>query len=259
MPDQSHATASFGPILRRLAAAGAASALVLSIAGPPAAIAGRATGVGHASATRITRVGTGHMAKTGGHGEESAEADPEFGPIEADELDAQAPGSQAAKRVPADHVPAPAGLSVNGAAGATSFDGLDHYDQRITAGTGIYANTDFSTEPPDMGLCIGNGFIVQGANTAVRVFSMAGTPLTAPTSMNQLFGVQPAVDRTQANQGIFHYGDDVGDVKCYYDADVNRFFISGFRLPLDPDTGGYPTDESHVMLDRKSTCLNSSH
>jgi hypothetical protein len=247
MPDQSqHVPDPAARIVRRLAVVGAASALILSVAGPPVALAARSTGVGHSSAARITRVGTGHMAKTGGHGTESGEASPEFGPHESEELDAQAPGSQAAKRVPADHVPTPAGLAVTGAGGATGFDGLDHFDQRITAGTGIYANTDFSTEPPDMGLCIGNGFVLQGANTAIRVFSTSGAALTAPTSLNQLYGALPAVIRTDPAHPV--YGDDIGDVKCYYDPDLNRFFVSAFRLPLDPVTGGYPTDQSHVML-----------
>ncbi|MEA2605959.1 MAG: hypothetical protein QOI00_716, partial [Chloroflexota bacterium] len=44
------------------------------------------------------------------------------------------------------------------------------------------------------------------------------------------------------------YGDFIGDVKCYYDPDVNRFFVSSFRMPLDPVTGGFPVDESHVVL-----------
>ena len=247
MPDQSqHAPASAGRIVRRFAAVGAASALVLAVAGPPVAVAARSSGVGHASATGITRVGTGHMAKGGGHGDSSAEASAEFGPIEAEELDAQAPGSQAAKRVPADHVPTPAGLGVGGSAGATGFDGLDHYDQRVTAGTGIYHDTNFSTEPPDMGLCVGNGFVLQGANNAIRVFSTSGTPLTAPTSLNQLFNALPAVIRTDPLHPV--YGDDIGDVKCYYDAEVDRFFVSSFRLPLDPVHGTYPEDESYVML-----------
>ena len=37
-------------------------------------------------------------------------------------------------------------------------------------------------------------------------------------------------------------------MKCYYDADVDRFFVSAFRLPLDPATAAFPEDESHVVL-----------
>jgi len=37
-------------------------------------------------------------------------------------------------------------------------------------------------------------------------------------------------------------------VKCYYDPDTNRFFVSSFRMPLDPVSGAFPDDESHVVL-----------
>ena len=228
--------------LRRLAAFGAASLLALAVVGPPVAASPR-TGVGHRSTAKITRIHQTHLAKKSGT--DLAEgADPETGPREEEDLGTQTPGSQSAKRVPAAHVPTPGDLAVTGAAGATSFDGQTHADQRL-AGTGIYTNTNFSTEPPDHALCVGNGFVVQGVNSAVRVFSTSGTPLTASTPLNQLFGVNPAVNRA-ANPVTF--GDDVGDVKCYYDADTDRFFVSSFLLPLDPATGAFPDDESAVLL-----------
>ena len=58
---------------------------------------------------------------------------------------------------------------MTGAAGATGFDGQTHLDQR-NSGTENYTNTNFSTEPPDMGLCVGNGYVVQGVNTSLRVY-----------------------------------------------------------------------------------------
>ena len=244
MPDPSrHAPASITRTLRRLIAFGAASALVLAVLAPPA-VAGSKASVAHESKAKITRVHQTHLAKTAAPADEEG-ADPETGPREEEELEVKAPGSQSAKRVPADHVPTPAGLPVTGAAGAAGFDGQTHADQR-TAGTGIYTNTNFSTEPPDMGLCVGNGFVVQGVNAAIRVYSTSGTPLTASTALNQLFGANPAVNRTP---GVDEpYGDFIGDVKCYYDPDTNRFFVSAFSLPLDPESGAFPDDESHVLL-----------
>ena len=245
MPDLSQPASGAPRALRRILAIGAASALVLAVVGPPA-IAAPKTSVAHATKAKITRVHQTHLAKTAGT--DLAEgADPETGPREEAEVDVKAPGSQQAKRVPADHVPTPAGLSVTGAGGAGGFDGQTHRDQRL-AGTGIYTNTNFSTEPPDMGLCVGNGFVVQGVNSSIRVYSTSGTPLTAPTALNQLFGATPEVDRTHLPDFVV-YGDQVGDVKCYYDADVDRFFVSSFRLPLD-DVTGNPENElgSHVVL-----------
>jgi hypothetical protein len=239
------ATAPRHPIrLRRLLAIGSIAALALAVAGPPAASAAAPASVGHRSTVKITKVHQTHLAKkSDGTLEEGA--DPETGPRQDEDLDAQAPGSQKAKRVPAAGVPAPVDLALTGSAGAGGFDGQTHADQRL-AGTGIYANTNFSSEPPDMGLCVGNGFVVQAINSAVRVYTPSGTPLTASTPLNQLYGAIPAIDRTDAPD--FHYGDDIGDVKCYFDPDTQRFFVSAFRLRLDPVTGADPTDESHVVL-----------
>ena len=225
-----------------MAAVSAAAALTVAIAGPPA-VAAASRPIAHKSPATITKVHVGHMAKATETYEDVA--DLETGPREEEEVEVKAPGSQQAKRVPAAHVPTPAGLPVTGAGGATSFDGQTHLDQRL-AGTGAYANTNFSTEPPDMGLCVGNGFVVQGVNASLRVFSTSGTPLTAPTALYQLFGKTPAVNRTAGVAEPF--GDFIGDVKCYYDADTNRFFVSSFDLPLDPETGAFPDDESSVLL-----------
>jgi len=241
-----HAPAVTSRTLRRLLALGAASALVLAVLAPPAIAASNA-GVAHASKVKITRVHQTHMARTSAPLDQDEGADPETGPRAEAEIDVKAPGSQSAKRVPANHVPTPAGLAVTGAAGAGGFDGQTHADQRF-AGTGVYTNTNFSTEPPDMGLCVGNHFVVQGVNSSLRVFSETGASLTAPTALNQLFGATPEVDRTNLPTSVT-YGDQIGDVKCYYDPDVNRFFVSSFRLPLDDDTGN-PENElgSHVVL-----------
>jgi hypothetical protein len=200
---------------RRLAAVVAASMLIIAVAAPATTAASRS--VGHQSRAKITKVAQTHLVKAAKPVDQGFAASLETGPREPDaQLDAKVGGSQSAKRVPADHVPTPAGLAVTGDGGATGFDGQTHRDQRL-AGTGIYTNTNFS-----------------------------GTPLTAATPLNQLFGANPAVNRTP---GVAQpYGDFIGDVKCYYDPDTNRFFVSSFSMPLDPVTGAFPVDESHVLL-----------
>ena len=71
------------------------------------------------------------------------------------------------------------------ATGTTHFGGLNHFDQR-TAGTGAYANTQFNLEPPDQGLCVGKGFVVETVNTAIRVRSAAtGALITQAMPLNQ--------------------------------------------------------------------------
>jgi hypothetical protein len=122
--------------------------------------------------------------------------------------------------------PNPSGLNVTTSGGFKGWDGLNHFDQRF-AGTGIYTNTQFSLEPPDQGLCVGNGFVLESVNTALQVFNTSGTALTKPEAFNQFFGVVPEVDRTT---GVF--GDFLSDPKCNYDVATRRWFMT--ILQADP-------------------------
>ena len=51
--------------------------------------------------------------------------------------------------------------------------------------TGIYANSQFDVTPPDQGLCVGQGDLVEPINLAVQVYSTDGTPLTEAVPLNQ--------------------------------------------------------------------------
>jgi hypothetical protein len=226
--------------LRRVVTFASCALLAGALAAPPAGAA-TPSGAGHRSSAKITKVHTTRLAKSTQTVGSGPGGTLEFGPGEDEELDAQVSGSQSAKRVPAAHVPTPVSKSVVGANGATGFEGISHVQQRF-AGSGRYAGTNFSTEPPDMGLCLGGNFVLQGANAAIRVFDRSGNPLTDTTPLNQLFGAAPAVIRS-----VPTFGDFIGDVKCYYDPEVQRFFVSSFRVPTDPATGAFE-DESHVVL-----------
>src|SRR5438128_1481676 len=94
----------------------------------------------------------------------------------SNEFDKRVPGTGTGlARVPADHVPAPAPNGVTFAnSGFFGFLGLTHRDQRF-AGTGAYTNTQFSLEPPDQGLCVGNGFVLEQVNTALSAYRTDGT------------------------------------------------------------------------------------
>src|SRR6266511_6053691 len=52
-----------------------------------------------------------------------------------------------------------------------SFNGLTHRDQRLANG-----GNQFSLEPPDQGLCVGNGFILETVNDVLRVYNTSGSP-----------------------------------------------------------------------------------
>ena len=53
-----------------------------------------------------------------------------------------------------------------------SFLGLNHRDQRLANG-----GNQFSLEPPDQGLCVGNGFTVEVVNSVLQVWSTSGAAL----------------------------------------------------------------------------------
>ena len=96
-----------------------------------------------------------------------------------------------------------------------SFDGLNHRDQRLANG-----GNQFSLEPPDQALCVGNGFVVEATNSVLRVFDTYGAPLTGVQDLNTFFQYPPAINRT-----TFEIGPQVIDPVCLYDPDYQRFIV----------------------------------
>lgn len=95
--------------------------------------------------------------------------------------------------------------------------GLNHRDQRLANG-----GNQFSLEPPDQALCVGNGYTVESVNSVLQVFDSAtGGALTSVAALNPFFGYAPAINRTT---GAF--GPDVIDPVCHYDPDNNRFIVA---------------------------------
>ena len=152
--------------------------------------------------------------------------------------------SNAAKAKATLQPPSPAGTPVVSSAGAaTGFNGLSHADQR-NAGTGIYANTQFSLEPPDQGLCVGKGFVVEPINLALAVFSRNGKALTGTTALNQFYKRSPAIDRTTGVTGDF-----LSDPKCYYDPIGQRFIQTVLEVDAPGNfNGAAPFNRTHVLI-----------
>ena len=130
--------------------------------------------------------------------------------------------------------PDPAGSPIGTSTSARGFDGLDHRDQRL-AGTGKYVGTQFSLEPPDQALCVGNGFVVESVNTAVEVFDTGGHSLAGPAAINQLFGLAPEVVRSA--HPVF--GDFTSDPTCLFDKATNRFFLTVLQIDTNPANGHF--------------------
>jgi len=116
--------------------------------------------------------------------------------------------------------------------------GLNHRDNR-TADNG----NQFSLEPPDQGLCVGNGYVVEAVNLVVGLRSAAtNTRIGAVTSLNKFFGLPSAIDRTNIIFGPF-----LSDPKCLYDNDTKRFFLTILELDTNPANGGF-TGPSAVLI-----------
>jgi hypothetical protein len=135
------------------------------------------------------------------------------------------PASNVGAEAPvATGAPVVAAASVN-----TSFDGLTHRDQRLANG-----GNQFSLEPPDQGLCVGNGFVMETVNTVMNVYNTSGSSLLGVTDLNTFYGFPAQFNRTTFEQGPF-----LADPNCLYDAEVNRWFHTILALEVDPISGEF--------------------
>jgi hypothetical protein len=117
-----------------------------------------------------------------------------------------------------------------------TFRGLNHRDQRTANG-----GNQFSLEPPDQGLCAGNGFVLETINDVLAVFDTAGTKL-ASSDLNTFLGYPAAINRTTGEQGPF-----VTDPSCYYDSGTNTWFHVVLTLDVEPISGNF-TGTNHLDL-----------
>jgi hypothetical protein len=110
-----------------------------------------------------------------------------------------------------------------------SIDGLNHRDQRTANG-----GNQFSVEPPDQGLCVGNGFVLETVNDVLRVYDTAGNPVTGVTDQNSFYGYPPAINRTTGAFGPF-----MADPSCLFDRVTRRWFHVILTLDVDPVSGAF--------------------
>ncbi|MFC5525371.1 hypothetical protein ACFPPA_06405 [Rhodanobacter ginsengisoli] len=94
------------------------------------------------------------------------------------------------------------------------FDGLNFHDQRYANG-----GNQFSVEPPDQGLCVGNGFVMESVNDVLAVYDKSGNELVGPVDLNTFYGYPAAINRSTGA-----YGPSITDPSCYYDSDTRRWF-----------------------------------
>ncbi|MGB2874569.1 MAG: hypothetical protein WBB76_03755 [Gaiellaceae bacterium] len=139
------------------------------------------------------------------------------------------------------------GVSVGSAAKAKSnpqfnfgFQGLNFYQQRYSRG-----GNQFSVEPPDQGMCAGNGYVFEVVNDVVNVFDQATGASALPDNtstnivsghprdvnhavdINSFYGYAPAINRSTGVRG-----PEVTDPSCIYDAQTQRWFVVALTLDV---------------------------
>jgi hypothetical protein len=120
-----------------------------------------------------------------------------------------------------------------------SWEGSNHFDSRYSDG-----GNQFSGEPPDQGLCVGNGYVMETVNSVIQVYNTNGTPLIhgnpglsdnpVGISLNEFYGVASAFDRTR-----FKFGPFLFDVSCYFDDATGRWFHLADNLGQRRSTGAF--------------------
>jgi len=119
----------------------------------------------------------------------------------------------------------------------SGFQGLNFYQQRYARG-----GNQFSVEPPDQGMCAGNGYVVEAVNDVLNVFDTSGQSVLPDNTatnivggfprnvnhavdLNSFLGYAPAINRSTGIRG-----PEVTDPSCIYDAATQRFFVLVQRL-----------------------------
>lgn len=180
----------------------------------------------------VALIGTASAAKSGSV--DLTEVQPFAGP-EGAVVDRQVPGNQSPAHLPTTAAPRPAPLAVAGAGPelGTNFAGLTFHNQRRDADGG----NQLSLEPPDQGLCVGNGVLIEPINDLLTTYNaVTGDQTGGYESLNQFFFGEHEIDRTQ-NPPIF--GTFISDPRCYYDASSGHFFMTVLSFGRDPNTGAF--------------------
>jgi hypothetical protein len=153
-------------------------------------------------------------------------------------------GNNSPARVPAAHVPKPVG---NGFSSGVFFGlpGIRQVDQAL-AFTGSANGFNGQLEPPDQGLSVGNGLVIEAINNAIAVYLTDGTPVIPPLAMNVLYQVAPTFTLGSAGQ-VISFGPFLSDPRVYYDANNGVFFITETEIDQDPVTGAMGPG-SHIFI-----------
>jgi hypothetical protein len=134
-----------------------------------------------------------------------------------------------------------------------SFEGLNLYQQRYARG-----GNQFTVEPPDQALCVGNGHVLEAVNDVLNVYDSSGSsqlPDNTATNivagfprdvhhavdLNSFFGYGPAINRSTGVRA-----QSITDPVCLFDAATQRFFVAVLTLETHPN--GSLTLVNHIDI-----------
>ncbi len=223
-------TAGFGVLAS--AAAALALALVLGLGAVPIVLGQNATGPQVATA-QLTFEGTTTISAgvSGSPGQSNGAL--EFGPsLNVNTSKPQISGTVKPARVAANQVPKPPSNAIVTPNSVQGFNGITHRDQRVSDN-----GNQFSLEPPDQGLAVGNRFVVEAVNNAIAVYDPAGNLLAGPMALNRFFGLRSEIVRSSPPV----FGPFVSDPRVYFDKDTNTFFTTELEIDTNPATGNFLT------------------
>ena len=96
------------------------------------------------------------------------------------------------------------------------FNGVSSLDSAVT-------NFGLEFEPPDQGLCVGNGFVVEPVNSAFTIYHTNGSVVAGPFNVNVLF-----------HEGLTEF---TSDPRCYFDKSTNTWFATILFISSDNTIG----------------------
>jgi hypothetical protein len=94
----------------------------------------------------------------------------------------------------------------------SNFDGVSSLDSAVT-------NFGAEFEPPDQGLCVGNGFVVEPVNSAYTIYRRDGSVVAGPFNVNVLF-----------DEGLTEF---TSDPRCYFDPTTHTWFATILFISAD--------------------------
>ncbi len=114
------------------------------------------------------------------------------------------------------------------------FESLTAVDSRYA-----FDGNQFSGEPPDQALCVGNGFVMASVNQAIAVYDRQGAQLAPTVAINEFFDIAPVINRERERPT---FGNFAFDPVCLYDQQVDRWFYVVTNLEQDEFTGNFTGD-----------------